>query len=185
MSNSHWLIWLGPKVFGYWVPGSKNTVDWKENYDLDLFVFVAAQLLPAAADATCCPCCPMLTNIALSSSSPPSEAAIRGPGSSPSLPCVYEKNSPGWVGGHVFLKSWNSFYNCSPQWVHVQFCLDFCLFKAWRPSQVWVCVCTRRELPWVGVCHYTPHPPLRSNQATKEVKPLISEIEGSGILLLL
>ena len=68
MSNSHWLIWLGPKKNWVLSPRFQKHVDWKENYDLDLFVFVAAQLLPAAAAATCCPCCPMLTNIALSSS---------------------------------------------------------------------------------------------------------------------
>ena len=144
----------------------------------NLFVWVPVQLLPAAAAAaTCCLCCPMLTNIALPLLLLSFEAAVRGPHSCPSLPGVYEKKDV----GHVSLKSWHYFYDCSPQWLHVQFSL-FLWYVSKREgghkAQLGA-VCVQEESP-LGLCWPLHTPQLRSYQATKEAKPLISDIEGSG-----
>ena len=118
-------------------------------FEKNLFVCIAVQLLPAAlAAATCCLCCPMLTNIALPLLLLSFEAAVRGPHPCPSLPCVYEKNSIDV--GHVSLKSWHYFYDCSPQWLHVQFSLFlwYVSRRERRPQVPAGCgVCTRREPP--------------------------------------
>ena len=184
---------LVPKIGGYRIPYSKNIIDWEENcdFDLDLFVLVAAQLFPAAAaDATCCPCCPMLTNIALSSSSSsPPEAASRLLPQQQSV-CVREQLPCGPLLRHLFLKSWNSFYDCFPQWLQGQSCFYlWFLSKRERPHKSRLCVCVQlciqEELPWVcWPLHSVLHtPPPRSYQAKNEVKPMNSEMKGSSKII--
>ena len=140
-------------------------------------MFVAAQLLPAAADATCCPCCPMLTNIALSSS-------FRGRFEAPTTAGrVCTRTAPlGRFLAICFLRvetvSTIAFHSgCLRNSVHI---FDFSQGSKALTSPVCVCVqlCIQEELPWV--CWPLHTPPPRSCQATNEVKPLNSEMEGSG-----